>query len=53
MKWYGLYRDGELIKVIEWYGVPTMKDYAVAELMDATYKIREVVVTELFGVEFP
>jgi hypothetical protein len=39
MKWYGLYRDGELIKIIKWYGVPKQEDFGVPSLMDAKYEI--------------
>lgn len=42
MKWYALYRDGELLGVRQWYGVPTVRDFGIGEMVGAEYKIRLV-----------
>lgn len=47
MKWYGLYRDGELVKVIKWYGEPKQSDFSVGGLIGATYEVKEVAVVEM------
>ena len=42
MKWFALYRDGELLKVRQWYGTPTVRDFDVGELVGAKYEIDEI-----------
>jgi len=39
MNWFALYRDGELIRIRQWFGVPEVRDFDVGELIDAKYEI--------------
>lgn len=42
MKWYALYRDGELISVMKWYGEPTPSQFPCgAGLAGSTYEVIE------------
>lgn len=42
MKWYALYRDGELLGVKQWFGKPTVRDFGIGEMVGAAYTVQEV-----------
>lgn len=41
MKWWALYREGQLIGVRQWAGKPTIQDFGVGELYQVEYEITE------------
>lgn len=47
MKWYGLYIDGELQYVIKRFSTPKVRDFGVAETYLNTYKIQEILNTDI------
>jgi hypothetical protein len=49
MKWYALYRDGELLGISQWFGNPGVWDFGVGEMVGARYDIKEIVVDVAWG----
>ena len=39
MEWYALYIDGELQNIRKWFGIPTVRDFGVAELPYTKYEV--------------